>query len=483
MVHKRPASILCMFLVALCGVCLSENSSAETLVSQGDEFLKSGQYDKALNSFGDAISLDPDNYNTYYKRAGIYLLKGKYLPALSDLNKILEMNPTFNQARLRRGKTLLTLGRPDDAKLDYELVLKSKPNDIMATNGLESVKKYLGLVSSANNLIQQNRAPEAVPFLNEALDLASESKSLRLLRAEASLNAQDYNRVLEDTMTVLKQQSGNLQALYLRGRAFYFLGEREAAIKHYSQALKYDPEDTLSKAEFKRLSKLDKASNQAATLFGQGQFSEALAEYETAIELEPNNIQVSPNLYVGKCKCHLKLRQNNEAIAACSKAIEMDGNQVDAFIARAEVYMQLDDFDKAIFDYQKAREKQPQNHAINQGLAEAQKRQKMAKRKDHYKILGLTKDASPQEIRKSYRKLALEWHPDRQEDPEKKDMAKERYVEIATAYEILSDEESRGRYDRGEDLEQPMQQGFQQGFPFGGGGGPFHFTFNFGGGG
>jgi len=86
--------------------------------------------------------------------------------------------------------------------------------------------------------------------------------------------------VLEDTMTVLKQQSGNLQALYLRGRAFYFLGEREAAIKHYSQALKYDPDDALSKAEFKRLSKLDKASNQAATLFGQGQFSEALAEYE-----------------------------------------------------------------------------------------------------------------------------------------------------------------------------------------------------------
>jgi len=180
------------------------------------------------------------------------------------------------------------------------------------------------------------------------------------------------------------------------------------------------------------------------------------------------------------------LKQNNEAIAACSKAIEMDANQIDAFIARAEVYMQMDDFDKAIYDYQKAREKQPQNHAINQGLAEAQKRQKMAKRKDHYKVLGVTKDASTQEIRKSYRKLALEWHPDRQDDPEKKESAKERFVEIATAYEILSDEESRGKYDRGEDLEQPMGQGFQHGFPFGGGGGgggPFHFTFNFGGGG
>ena len=54
--------------------------------------------------------------------------------------------------------------------------------------------------------------------------------------------------------------------------------------------------------------------------------------------------------------------------------------------------------------------------------------------KDYYKILGVDKDASQDEIRSAYRKLSKQWHPDLNHSPE----AKDKFAEINEAYEVLS---------------------------------------------
>ena len=84
----------------------------------------------------------------------------------------------------------------------------------------------------------------------------------------------------------------------------------------------------------------------------------------------------------------------------------------------------------------------------------------MAKR-DYYEVLGVSKSASADDIKKAYRKLAIQYHPDKNPDnPE----AEEKFKEAAEAYEVLSNPEKKQRYD------QFGHQGLGGNGGFGGGG-------------
>jgi DnaJ-class molecular chaperone len=105
----------------------------------------------------------------------------------------------------------------------------------------------------------------------------------------------------------------------------------------------------------------------------------------------------------------------------------------------------------------------------------------MANKRDFYEVLGVSKTATPEEMKKAYRKLALEWHPDRNKSPQ----ATDKFKEINEAYEVLSDEKKRQMYDQfGHQAFGPGMGGGAAGQgPFGGGfrQGPFTYTYSTGG--
>ncbi|MFM7210792.1 MAG: DnaJ domain-containing protein, partial [Actinomycetota bacterium] len=81
---------------------------------------------------------------------------------------------------------------------------------------------------------------------------------------------------------------------------------------------------------------------------------------------------------------------------------------------------------------------------------------------DYYAMLGVSRDASPDEIKRAYRKLARELHPDVNQDPG----SQERFKEVTAAYEVLSDPEKRQMYDLGGDPLRASGGGFGATFDF-----------------
>jgi molecular chaperone DnaJ len=67
-------------------------------------------------------------------------------------------------------------------------------------------------------------------------------------------------------------------------------------------------------------------------------------------------------------------------------------------------------------------------------------------KRDYYEVLGLKREATPDEIKSAFRQLAKKWHPDR--NPDSKLEAEEKFKEIAEAYSVLSDEQKRAQYDQ-----------------------------------
>ncbi|MCY7731365.1 DnaJ domain-containing protein, partial [Aerococcus urinaeequi] len=119
----------------------------------------------------------------------------------------------------------------------------------------------------------------------------------------------------------------------------------------------------------------------------------------------------------------------------------------------------------------------------------------MAEKRDYYEVLGVSKTASKDEIKKAYRKLSKKYHPDINKEAD----AEDKFKEISDAYEVLSDEQKRAAYDQyghaatdggfgggGGSYQSYGGSGFEDIFEqfFGGGGGGFSgFGGGFGGGG
>jgi len=467
------------------------------LRSRGEEAFSLRQFDEAVRLYEKATQVEPENGTNFYKLFRVHNRMRKFASALTDIEKALELEPSNSDWRMQKAKLLKSLGQCDRSLVEYQQVMKSAstpPNNLQEL--MNDASECDEQITHAQTALMNEKYEEAVHFFQKALKhVDGQASDLLLQKATATLHAGDYYSAISDTGLILKSHPKHLEAYKLRGMAYFWLNEHDLAIKHFREGLKLDPEHKGCKEGHKLVKKIDKKKKKGDVAFEAKNFEEAIDHYKGAIAIEPDHVNfIRPTNFL-IIQAYSKNKQHKEAVSMAREIVKEDEEDLDALWALGDALTDAESFDEALRVFRDALEAAPDDSGettkkAREKVKQAEVALKQSKEKNYYKILGLPRTASAKDIKKAYRSLALEWHPDKNAD--NKEEAERKFQDISEANEVLSDPELKAKYDRGEPVfenqggggggrggfnQQFHQQFFQQ--RGGGGGGGRHHSFHF----
>lgn len=392
-----------------------------------------------------------------------------------------------------RDRDAAAQGEFEAARKDYEALRKLRPQDGEIGNKIHELHVAEQMQGAGLRLMEQQNWGGARDHFNKALDIASDSVALLLARAECHMHVGDSENVLADTGKALKVDKKCMQALQMRGEAYYRMFEFELAQRHFREGLRLDPEHKGCKEGYRRIKKMENIVKGADAEAAAGKWQDALESYEMGTRADPAHESFTAKMHFGRCKALFKLKKYQDSYNACSKVMDVPeerhdkGERVQTLLLRVDALLKLEDFEEAVRDAERALNLEKENQEAKRKHQEAKARLKQSKMKDYYKILEVDRNADDRTIKKAYKRKALTMHPDKVcqanqcKSKEEQDRANRAFHDIAEAQEVLLDAEKRAKFDRGED---PINEQNNQprGHPFGGQGFPGggHFTFHFG---
>lgn len=474
--------------------------SAGKLRSLGEEALMSRKYSDAISYYTQACQLEPQNAVNFYKLFRVHSRMKKTEEALKDLNNAVDLDPENKEYRKHRASLLVSVGQCDQATLDYDIL-----GDFVDGNTAQKAYRCAHYIKLATDAYLKEEWKEATSHLNYAIADADQDLDLVYMKAQCSYNARDFYTTVADTGKVLKQNSGNLDAYQLRGMAYFYLNEHEMAINHFREALKLDPEHKGCKEGHKKVKSINKKNKRGDDAKDKGDYESAIKYWREAIGIDTKHILFIKQIMKKITNSYTSLSMHKEAVSEAKKMLKMYGEKdFESVINLGDAQLGADLFDDCVRTYRQAAENavtDEEKKEANEKVRQAEIALKQSKEKNYYKILGVSRTASTKEIKSAYKALARKWHPDK--NPDNVEEAEKMFQDIGEAHEVLSDDEKRGKYDRGEDVFENQggggrpRGGFQHfqhggfpgggfpggGFPGGGGGrggGGGGFRFHFG---
>ncbi|KAI1007205.1 hypothetical protein K3495_g1015 [Podosphaera aphanis] len=499
------ASFSHTFVRALSSLDIPAQTPISALLATADAHLAKGETSNALIYYDVAISRDPQNYLTLFKRGATYLSLGRHAQATSDFDKVLTLKPGFEGALLQRAHIKARSGDWDAAKRDYLAHGKSK--DSLAE--LKEAQKAATLAVAAES---KGKWDECVEHAGRAINVASKMAILRKTRANCRFNKGEAQEGISDLRHLLQLEPGATEPyMQISAITFYGLSDMEHGIDHMRKCLHSDPDSKKCKTLYRREKSLEKQLAQVkknlerhqyataikillASANGEGLVQEVKDDLEN-LRKDGILLETSPKgLYVDivemTCEAYHAQKNYQKAHTWCEEALTYNKHSRFGLLAKAQRQIQTEEYDAAVGTLSAAAEHYPDDEDIAEMLQEAKIEAKRAKNKDYYKVLGVSRDADELQIKSAYRRMTKLHHPDKaHKQGIQKEVAEKKMAAVNEAYEVLGNKELKKRYDQGDDpnsQEPQYGQPFEQGewfmpnggsFPFGQGAN-FKFKFN-----
>lgn len=393
----------------------------------------------SLSNNGTALEISPNSSVYLSNRAAAYMAANQYLAALEDCERARELDPTNTKIMYRLARILTSLGRPTDA-----LDVLSRIEPPASATDRAAAEKMLRFVSQAEEALSQDRGVSMVLFcLDQARQLlgqgVKEPRKWTLMTAEAQLkmgNDNSYGKAQDIAISMLRVNSQDPDALMIRARAFYGMGDTDQALKLLKMCLGLDPDMKAAVKLLRTVQKLVRTKEEGNTAFKAKDYRRAIELWGEALTVDPKNKDQNAKILQNRAQAYINLKEYDSAVADCNEALRLDPGYLKAQKMRAKAHGGAGNWEEAVRDYKAVAESNPTEKGIQEEIRRAEFELKKAQRKDYYKILGVSKDAGDQEIKKAYRKMAIQYHPDKNRDG---DAGDEKFKEIGEAYETLSD--------------------------------------------
>ncbi|KAJ5306645.1 hypothetical protein N7508_005660 [Penicillium antarcticum] len=475
---------------------IAPDTPLSELLSSAKAHLAQGSPRDAVAYFDAAVSRDPSNYITLFQRGAAYLSIGKNSQASSDFDRVLELKPDFEGALLQRSRLKARSAHWAEALQDLERAGKKSSTDY---EELEAARNAATLALSAE---KQGAWESCISEANVAILKANTALSLRQARAHCHFERGEIEEGISDLAHVLQISPSLIDShLQMSSMLFYSLGDSDRGLAQIRKCLHADPDskacNRLYKRERKLVKRLEKLhtvlearkfSNAVNLMVGDAESSGLITDTKTDVEeakeaghihrLAPNNLYVF--LVEKTCEAYREMRMLKKAGPYCSESLELVPHSLHGLLYKAQTALDEDRFEDAIRILDSAKEHHPSSQEVQSLHQKAHTLLKRSKQKDYYKVLGVSRDADDRTIKRAYRKLTKQHHPDKAHaQGVSKEEAEKKMASINEAYEVLSDSELRTRFDNGDDPNDPESQRgnpFQgQGHPFGHGGGQQFF--------
>lgn len=365
---------------------------AAKLKAEGNKFLQSKDFDKAIEKYTAAIGLDPSNHVFYSNRSAAYLSKGDASKALEDSQKCINAKPDWPKGYSRKGAALHALHSYEEAINAYNKGLEIAPNDANLKKGRQSVEHILmqqqqsagggmqnplGQLFNAQAIERLKAHPTTGPlfadgqFENVLKMAASSPNGMQMVQSDP--------RFMQCLQVLLGSMGAGMQEAQNEARDAANRKEEaevRATPKGYGswappKAKEEEPKEEeeltaeeLAEREAKEKEEAEKAKIRAQAeavkaegneLYKAKKFDEAIAKYEEAIVVDGTNCTYYTNI----AAVQMAQKDYNAARATCDKALEVGkANRADfesiakCHVRKAACYIKEKAYDEAIKSYE-----------------------------------------------------------------------------------------------------------------------------------
>ena len=441
----------------------------------GNTQFKNQNYSAAADYYTRGIELNPSEPVLYANRGTCLKLLGRYKESVSDYKKAVQLNPKNTKNMKKLSSVYIILGNFGEAQILLQKCCNLEPEDSSHTYELNKAKKMVEDYEKIHEKMKEQKWDDVEEESKKLLSDASAFIELQKIYIQSCLELCKFKDAIDYINNKVSSavKSRDEEFNYLLAKAYYFKGDYDLAKKEINKLIKIGIVDEKISKLKKYVETINDAKTKANSLFKSEKYDEAINEYTKLLEFDPENKNFISIILTNRALCYKKQGKNMEALKDADEAIKNNPNYATAYIRRALIYEEFKMFDDAKSDLSKAKELDPNNAKIEGYINEANQKGESARNRDYYQILGLQRNATPEEIKKAYRKMALKYHPDRNSESEQsKKIAQRKFQDVSDAYSVLSDPKKKGMFDQGVDPLNPETAS-------GGAGGPgmsFHFS-------